>query len=94
VCEVISPSTERLDRTSKLAIYARDGVSHAWLINPASQTLEVLALAGGRWPLLSSHAGASVVRAEPFDAIELELSALWTSGPTSEAGTTPPAPHA
>jgi Uma2 family endonuclease len=79
VCEVVSPSTERIDRTSKLAIYAREGVSHTWLINPASETLEVLALAGGRWTLLSTHAGAEVVRAEPFEVLDLDLSALWSS---------------
>jgi Uma2 family endonuclease len=79
VCEVVSPSTERIDRTSKLAIYAREGVSHMWLINPSSETLEVLALAGGRWTLLSTHAGAEVARAEPFEVLDLDLSALWSS---------------
>ena len=65
VCEVVSPSTEGIDRGRKLAIYARDGVSHAWLINPASQTLEVLALAEGRWVLLAAHTGAVMVRPAP-----------------------------
>ena len=82
VCEVISPSTERIDRAAKLAIYAREQVAHAWLINPATETLEVLALASDRWTLLATHAGPSVVRAEPFDAVELDLSALWTTDQT------------
>jgi Uma2 family endonuclease len=77
VCEVISPSTEGLDRGKKLAVYAREGVSHVWLINPVSQTLEVLALAGDRWTLLATHVGAVVVRAEPFEAVELNMSDLW-----------------
>ena len=80
-CEVISPSTEGMDRGKKLAIYAREAVSHLWLINPISQTLEVMALAAGRWTLLAIHVGPVVVRAEPFDAIELDLSALWATGP-------------
>jgi hypothetical protein len=29
------------------------------------------------WSILATHAGDEVVRAEPFDAIELELAALW-----------------
>ena len=86
VSEVISPSTEAIDRGKKLAIYVREGVSHAWLINPASETLEAMALASGRWTLLATHVGAVVVRVEPFDAIELDLSALWTTGP----GPSPP----
>jgi Uma2 family endonuclease len=82
-CEVVSPSTERIDRTSKLAIYAREGVSHVWLINPASEMLEVLALGAGRWTVLATHAWASVVRAEPFEVLDLDLSALWTPAPPS-----------
>jgi Uma2 family endonuclease len=87
-CEVISPSTEGMDRGRKLSIYAREGVSHLWLVNPASETLEVLALAGGRWTILASYVGAVIVRAEPFDAIDLDLSILWTtsSAPTPPTG--------
>jgi len=77
VCEILSPSTSSLDRVQKLAIYAREQVAHAWLIDPLARTLEVLRLEHGRWTILSTHAGADVVRAEPFAEIGLELSALW-----------------
>jgi Uma2 family endonuclease len=77
VCEVLSPSTAMLDRARKLAIYARERVSHAWLIEPDAATLEVLRLENGRWTILAAHYGAEIVRAEPFDDIELELSSLW-----------------
>ena len=92
LCEVLSPSTERMDRATKLAIYAREGVSHVWLINPINETLEVLALANGRWTLLATHVGAVAIRAEPFEAIELELSALWTTGSPTDAGAAPSSP--
>jgi len=77
ICEVLSPSTESLDRAKKLGIYARAGVAHAWLVNPLLQTLEVLTLVSGRWTLVAAHEGNALARAEPFDAIELELGALW-----------------
>ena len=77
LCEILSPSTTSFDRTKKLAIYAREGVSWAWLIDPLDHTLEVLKLENGRWTILATHAGEEVVRAEPFEAIELELAALW-----------------
>jgi Uma2 family endonuclease len=77
VCEVTSPSTAMIDRARKLAIYAREGVAHAWLIDPLAQILEVLRLENGRWTMLATHAGPEVVRAEPFDAIDLDLAALW-----------------
>ena len=77
VCEVLSPPTASLDRVKKLAIYAREQVPHAWLIDPASRTLEVLRLEAGRWTILATHAGSDVVRAEPFTDIELDLMSLW-----------------
>ena len=77
VCEVLSPSTELHDRDVKMPIYAREGVRHVWLVDPIERTLEVYELTGGRWELLAEHAGEELVRAVPFDAVELELAALW-----------------
>jgi hypothetical protein len=80
VCEVLSKSTEKQDREEKMPIYAREGVRHAWLVDPVLQTLEVYALtSGGRWSKPSVHHGAERVRAEPFEAIELALSMLWAT---------------
>jgi Uma2 family endonuclease len=77
VCEIISPATAALDRTRKVAIYAREGVGHAWLIDPIARTLEVLRLEAGRWVLVSTYAGDVTVRAEPFGEIEIALADLW-----------------
>jgi Putative restriction endonuclease len=77
LCEIVSPSTAAFDRVNKLAIYAREAVPHAWLIDPIARTLEVLALKAGLWTVIATQAGDGFVRAEPFDAIELELARLW-----------------
>lgn len=77
VCEIISPSTEAIDRVPKLRIYAREAVAHVWLVNPLTQTLEVLRLQDGAWVLGETHDGDATVRAEPFDAVPLELFRLW-----------------
>ncbi len=77
VCEVISPATERMDRSRKMRTYAREGVTHLWLLDPLVRTLEVLRLENARWGLLGTHGDTDVVRAEPFEAIEIELTALW-----------------
>jgi Uma2 family endonuclease len=81
VCEVSSPSTAMLDRAKKLLIYARAKVGHAWIIDPSAQLLEVLALDAGRWVIAGTHAGAKVVRVEPFSGVPLDLGLLWTGGP-------------
>jgi Uma2 family endonuclease len=79
VCEVLSRSTERIDRTKKLGVYAREGVRHVWLLHPAWRTLEVLRLHedSGKWLSVATLAEDTTARVEPFDAIVLDLAALW-----------------
>ena len=85
---MLSPSTGRLDRLKKLPVYAREGVSSVWLIDPPQQTLEVLHLENGRWVLAGAHGGDQLVRIPPFDAITIDLRWLWPDAAT----TSPPQP--
>ncbi len=77
VCEVLSPSTFKLDRAEKLPVYARERVTHVWLVDPIAQALEILRLDGATYRIIATHVENAKVRAEPFDAIELDLSVLW-----------------
>jgi Uma2 family endonuclease len=77
VCEVLSPSTAKLDRGEKLPVYARERVGHVWIIDPIQQYLEILRLDGATYRIVGTHFADAKVRAEPFDAIELDLSVLW-----------------
>ncbi|WP_437915420.1 Uma2 family endonuclease [Sorangium sp. So ce302] len=80
ICEVLSASTEDVDRDEKMPIYAREGVRHAWLVDPIQRTLEVYVLgADRRWGPAVVHRDAARVRVAPFDAVELDLSVLWAS---------------
>ena len=66
-----------MDRAVKLPVYAREGVRHVWLLDPEARMLEVFRLEGTRYSLLVTHTGTARVRAEPFEALDLELAALW-----------------
>jgi len=77
ICEVLSPGSSRFDRKQKMPIYAEQGVRNAWLVDPVERTLEIFRLVENRWLLLATFADDERVRAEPFDAIELELGLLW-----------------
>jgi len=81
VCEVVSPSTGRIDRSRKMRIYAREGVEHLWFVDPIARTLEIYRLEAGRWVVVAVHGGDDVVRAEPFDAIEVRLDRWWLPEP-------------
>lgn len=77
ICEVLSPSTARLDRGPKREVDAREHVPHLWFVDPDAKTLEVLRLDGTTYRVVQTFADDAVVRAEPFDAVELELAFLW-----------------
>ena len=46
-------------------------------MDPIARTLEVLRREGTGWRALATHRDGERVRAEPFDAIELDLALLW-----------------
>ena len=77
MCEVLSPSTPRIDRTDKLAIYAALDVGHCWYVDPIAKTLEVLTLTGAQWPLAATFKDADPVTAPPFEAHTFALDVLW-----------------
>ena len=76
-CEIVSPSTGALDRGRKMQVYARERVGHLWIVDPGPRTVEVYRPEGGRWVVASTHAGSMAARAEPFDAVELDMSRWW-----------------
>ena len=77
VCEILSPSTMRLDRTQKMAIYAEAGIAHLWMADPLACTLEIFELIDGRWTLTAAHGGKPEISAAPFDTVPLTLGDLW-----------------
>jgi len=87
VCEVLSPGNAKLDRVRKLPIYAREQVEHVWLVDPGTRTLEILRREGSRWLIVGVWSDDARVRGEPFDAVELELGALWADADVREEAT-------
>ena len=76
-CEVLSPSTRRLDLQEKRPVYAREGVAYLWLVDPADRTLEAFELREGQWVLIACAKDDDPVSVRPFDAITFSLGDLW-----------------
>lgn len=72
VGEVLSPSTARYDRTTKLAAYERAGVPEVWLIDPIDRAVTIYRLAGARYaqPLVQGLAGQTAMTAVPGVSID------------------------
>lgn len=51
VLEVLSPSTETIDRGRKLQTFARFGVPEYWIVDPVALSIEVLVLSAGVYRL-------------------------------------------
>ena len=77
VCEVLSASTRKLDLHGKRPVYAREGVGHVWLVDPADRTLEAFELREGQWVLIASAKDDDPVCIRPFDAVTFSLGDLW-----------------
>lgn len=66
-----------MDRVDKLPIHAQQGVEHTWLIDPDTQTLEVLALRDAHWVLLEAYKADAEVCGPPFEVVRFGLAGLW-----------------
>ena len=77
VCEVLSPSTRKLDLHAKRPVYAREGVAHLWLVDPVDRALEAFELRDGEWVLIATAEDDDPVQVRPFEAVSFSLGDLW-----------------
>ena len=75
--EVLSRSTERIDRQGKLALYARHRVPYYWIADPVARVVEAFALEGGSYRVAARIAGGPPTALPPFDDLLLDPAALW-----------------
>lgn len=85
VCEVLSPSTRRLDLGPKRDIYARENAKHLWLVDPEARTLEAFVLECGGWRLIATRTDGDEVALPPFAAAPFLLSDLWPDAAATPA---------
>jgi Uma2 family endonuclease len=78
VCEILSKSTERIDRMEKMPIYREAKVTYAWLVDPRLRSIEAYRNSDNRW---AQYKGTDRARIEPFDAIDFDLRILWAAIP-------------
>jgi Uma2 family endonuclease len=76
VCEILSPSTARYDIVQKQRTLHAHLVPHYWILDPEHETLTVLRYAEAAYLRVLDAGLGDVVRAEPFEAVEIAVSEL------------------
>jgi len=77
VCEIVSPRHERNDLVVKPRVLHGAEVPHYWILDPDERILLVHRWSPDGYVVVQRAAAGETVRAEPFDAIELAVSALF-----------------
>jgi Uma2 family endonuclease len=76
-CEVLSPSNPGTDRVKKLNHYHRFHVPHYWIVDPIEESLSVFRWTADGYLLVLAADRHARVHAEPFEAVELPVGALF-----------------
>ena len=74
--EVLSPSTTRADRNTKLEIYARHGVPYYWIVDPDARAIDVHVRAGTSYRT-PEHFADRLVDLPPFPGLTLDPRVIW-----------------
>lgn len=83
VCEILSPTTVRRDLGHKLRTYHQAGIGHYWVMEPLGQALTVYRRHADGYILAAAAGAGDIVRAEPFDAIDIDVGHLFGMPPRS-----------
>jgi len=77
VCEIISPNHEDHDLVDKPRVLHRAEVPHYWVVDPDERILLVHRWSRDGYTIVQRAAAGELIRAEPFEAIELPVSAIF-----------------
>jgi Uma2 family endonuclease len=76
-CEIMSPSHEKHDLVDKPRVLHAAEVPHYWVVDPDEQLLLVHRWSRDGYTIVQRAAAGELIRAEPFEAIELPVSAIF-----------------
>jgi Uma2 family endonuclease len=75
--EILSPSNESYDRTTKMKLYEQVGVPEYWMLTYWRKTLEVYELENGVYKLVGKYQAGEVARSAQIGGFEVAVEALF-----------------
>jgi len=77
IIEILSPSTARHDKITKLNLYRRTGVAEYWIVDPTDNTLTTHRLVGGEY-IANAYDETGTVTVSALPGFEMDLSTVLT----------------
>jgi len=77
VVEIISPSTETLDREVKRRLYERFGVKEYWVVDPERREIEIWLLREGRFELYGRFGPGQTLTSPVLKGLEFEVGEVF-----------------
>lgn len=77
VAEVLSLTNAETDLGRKLLAYHAAGIPHYWIVDPEHETLTVYRFSDQGYVVVLTSGRREVVRAPPFEEIEIEIAMLF-----------------
>lgn len=77
VVEIISPSSDRLDRYVKFGLYEGAGVPEYWIVDPRSRSVAVYGLEAGEYTLLVHAVREEMITSRLLAGLEIQNSSLF-----------------
>jgi Uma2 family endonuclease len=75
--EILSPSTERVDRVRKRQRYGVSGVAHYWIVDIDQQLILCLRLEGREYRIIAQARGDQVLTHPDWPDLGVDLAVLW-----------------
>jgi Uma2 family endonuclease len=79
VVEVVSPGSATMDRHDKYVAYAQAGVPEYWIVEPGTQTVEVLVLKGERYHTLGVFQGKATLPSQVLPGFDVHVELFFVS---------------
>ena len=77
--EILSPSTGRIDRQTKMQLYAHHGVPFYWIVDCDARTIDVYRQTANVYGAPVKFSGEDLIDLPPFPGLRLDPVTLWPS---------------
>ena len=77
VVEILSPSTSRFDKITKLEQYEKAGVREYWIVDPVSQTVDTFIMEDGLYNSINTYLTSAVIPVHVLEGCEIDLEKVF-----------------